>query len=235
MLLTHRSLARFWLCLALAAAAASSPRAQVSAQLCGPVWGTNHFGPWDYRKPQGNLGVVERAHFTLEVEQLIRGKTGPIGSDLNYTLRSFPNHHRALVAATRLAKRYNKDQPNGMEWTLECYFERALRFASDDFVVRGLYAQWLVQQGRRAEAEAQLAIAVDFAKDAPAWQYAAGLIYLELGDHERALSLAHRALKLGWQGHELKDRLVAAGRWRDPQGAAAAGASAAGTGQTPTN
>lgn len=67
---------------------------------CGAL--QNAFGPFDDRTARGyNLDVVGSYHFTPPVEALIRGASGTIGGDLDYTLRAFPNHHRALNATNR--------------------------------------------------------------------------------------------------------------------------------------
>lgn len=193
-----------------------SAYAQVSSNSCGPVWNQNHFGPYDYLNPQGHLGVVERAHFTPEVEHSLRGKTTVAGGDINYTLKAFPNHHRALVSASRLAEKYKKDQPPGMEWPIECYYERALRFSPFDFVARGLYAQWLTKRQRGDDARIQLQVMLDLAKEDPLSHYNLGLLYFDLGDHEAALIQAHQAEKLGFLNPALTESLKSIGKWREP-------------------
>lgn len=203
---------------------AEAGRAAVTAQQCGPVWGTRHWGPFDYRRPvagAGGVGIVENAHFTPWVEAGLGGKTGPIGGDLNYTLRAFPNHHRALVTMTKVTRRENKDRLPGMEWPVECYFERALRFAKDDVVVYMLYAQWLGERKRPDEARIMLGAALPLAGDNPQTHYNIGLIYFELGDHEAARQQAVKAQGMGWPLTALADQLRAAGHWPAADGAAA--------------
>jgi uncharacterized protein len=217
--------------LAVAVVTALSPgaaQAQVSSAMCGPVWGTDHFGPMDYRTQRSwATRMVEPVHFTPKVENLIAGESGTLGADINYTLRAFPNHHRALISATRLAERGKNDQPPGMLWPVECYFERAIRFAPDDVVVRSLYAQWLGKRGRRPEAESQLETALKTAQDSPISNYSIGLVYFELGDFDKALAQAHRARELGWPRQELAQQLKSAGKWREPAESAAPAATAA--------
>lgn len=83
--------------------------------ICGSL--NNSFGPFDYRyktSVKTELGdahsMVEGAHFTPQIEQLIRGKTAvEPGPDIDYTLRAFPNHHRALLSMSRLALRAKSD------------------------------------------------------------------------------------------------------------------------------
>jgi hypothetical protein len=195
---------------------ADAGRAAVSAQQCGPVWGTRHWGPFDYRRPvagAGGVGIVENAHFTPWVEAGLGGKTGPIGGDLNYTLRAFPNHHRALVTLAKVTQREKKDQLPGMEWPVECYYERAIRFAPDDVVVYMLYAQWLGSRKRVQEAEVQLGFALPLAGDNPQTHYNIGLLYFELGNHEAARRQAIKAKALGWPLTALVDQLKSVGQW----------------------
>ena len=74
--------------------------AQALDASCGSL--ENAYGPYDYRTDRGNrLYLVESAHFTPVVESLISGLSGPLGAELDYTLRAFPNHHRALISDAR--------------------------------------------------------------------------------------------------------------------------------------
>ncbi len=193
---------------------------------CGSL-GT-HFGPFDYTTDRSKLPVVEGNHFTPAVEHLIRGVTGSLGGELTYTLKAFPNHHRALVSASRYAERLKTDQPTGLEYSVTCFYLRALTFRPKDLVVRMLYAQHLVKGGQRAEALAQLEVVRAAETDNPLTHYNLGLLYAELGELELALAQAHKALALGVPGGELVRQLTAKGAWRDaPAEAAAPAASAA--------
>jgi predicted Zn-dependent protease len=179
---------------------------------CGPL-PSGGYGPYDYRTDKSKLPVVEIHHFTPPVEALIRGQTGAIAGDLDYVLEKFPNHHRALIAMTRLAARMKTDQPAPSQYTVECHFDRALRFRQDDTVVRGLYALYLNSKGRRADAIQQLDIATTYAKDNPLTHKNLGLTYLELGETDRAVERAKAVEGLGLDAGELVQRLKAIGRW----------------------
>ena len=186
---------------------------------CGHYRYEGQFGPFDYRKQRGALlKDVEQHHFRPEVEALVRGITisTPIGAEISYTLVRFPNHHRALVSLVRLGEKTSSQQPKGTRWSVDCYFRRALRFASDDTVVRLLYAQFLGNQKRLDLARFQLESAMRESGDNPLTQYNIGLVYFELGDHERALAQAWTAMSLGMQRPELQAMLMKAGKWRDP-------------------
>ena len=208
---------------ALGAAGIAPVMAQSSPELCGAL--TNGFGPYDYRTDRHQLPIVESAHFTPVVEMLIRGSSGYIGSDLDYTLRAFPNHHRALVSITRYAEKTKSLQPPQLRWTVECYFERATRFRPDDTVSRMLFAQFLYKLARPEEARAQLQRAAHAAQDNPVTYYNVGLVYAEAKDYPRALEQAHRAMAMGLQRDGLRQMLAAAGQWKDPEPAATAPAA----------
>ena len=200
--------------------------AQVSPAICGSLDNGGN-GPFDYRVVRGReLKVVEDFHFNAKVEALVAGQSGTIGDDLSYVLRVFPNHHRALVAATRLAKRSKSPTAAHMPLPMECYYERAVRFRPDDTVARLLFAGYLNDLKRPDEAVQQLDRAIELASDNPFTQYNAGLVFAEMNLFDRALQQAHKAQRLGFMRPELKQKLQAAGKWVDPPDEAAAAAAA---------
>lgn len=207
--------------------AAAQTKATATPNACGPL--ANHFGPgpFDYRNDRSKIDIVEQYHFTPEVELLLRGKTTAyLEEDIAYTLRAFPNHPRALVALTRLGEKTKSQQPGRLEWPIECFYERALRFRPDDRVVRMLYADYLGQRKRQKEALIQLDYVRDsLAGDDPLTRYNLGMLYLELGRPEDALAEARRARALGVQRRELIDQLQTRGLWREPDADAAATAA----------
>jgi hypothetical protein len=188
---------------------------QPSAAQCGNL--ANAFGPFDYRTEKGErLHLVESAHFTPAVESLVRSVTGYIGADIDYTLRAFPNHHRALLSMMRLGERLKTPRVPNTNYEVECYFIRAITFRSNDTTVRMLYAMYLSTNQRKADALLQLSAARTLAGDNAFTHHNIGLLYMDLGEHELALGEAHMALSLGFSRPELKDRLVAAGKWAEP-------------------
>ena len=205
--------------LAWSALASSPGQAQTPADPnnCGTL--ANHYGPFDYRTQKEPLKIVEGTHFKPHIEALISGNgTGYVGGDIAYTLHTSPNHHRALMALTKLSERMKTPQPPGLRRPVACYFDRAVRFAPNDTVVRVLFARFLAQQGQSQAALAQLAAAVRYAQDSTLSHYNIGLAYLELGQFEQARTQAHRAAALGLERPELEQRLRAAGQWQDAPG-----------------
>lgn len=187
---------------------------------CGDL--ENGYGPFDYRvATRESKGLVEGAHFSRDVENLkgykairLGGLRGDPGGDIDYTLRAFPNHPRALWAMVRLSEKEKKEQPKGANWIVECYFDRAVRFRPDDLNVRVIYANFLIKRKRTAEAAAQLDLA-DKAGDAESanFYYNLGLALADVQRWERARVRANQAYELGFPLPGLKDKLIKAGQW----------------------
>lgn len=176
------------------------------------------FGPFDYtdpgiRKPNvygkiAPLSLVEKYHFTPEVEQLIRGKSGPIVGDLDYTLRAFPNHHRALWSMARYylretKKRSNEDlsraEYNKMgEPPAECYFYRAKAFAPEDSTVSAIFGIYLHKRGQLEAALAEYQNAEPENAENAEFIYNMGLLYFDMGNIEKSTEYARRAEELGF-------------------------------------
>jgi predicted Zn-dependent protease len=116
-----------------------------------------------------------------------------------------------------------------MAYPIDCFFRRALRFRSDDHVVRMIYAQYLARHGREGDAMQQLDYVAVKATDSPLTLYNLALSYLELKANDKAWAQAKAAAELGvdLEKTELHARLVAAGAWRDPATEATAPSSPA--------
>jgi len=205
-----------------AAVLASAPAwAQSGASNCGPIPIPGQYGPWDYRTDRDKLAIVLGAHFTPEVEALVRGKTSESpGGDISYTLVSIPNNHRALIAVMRLGEKEKTPMPRGSRFSVQCWFERAVTFRPDDAVVRMIYSTYLNKQGRAQEANAQLEMATVQAKDNGFTHYNIGLHYFDMKNYDKALAQAHKALALGFTQTALRDELQKVGKWSEPPEAA---------------
>ena len=192
------------------------------AQSANPVCGSlaNGYGPYDSRTDLDKLPIVLGAHFTPEVEALIRGTTSNRpGGDIDYTLRAIPNNHRALLAMMRLGEKEKTPQPAGSRYSVECWLERAALFRPDDSIVRMIYSTYLNSKGRIPEAIRQLEIASSYAKDNGFTHYNIGLHYFDMKNYDRALVEAHKAIELGFPQPVLRDRLKSVGKWVEPANA----------------
>lgn len=164
------------------------------------------------------LKLVEDAHFTANVQMLRSSQngTGKPGPDLAYTLRVYPNHHRALLAMVALGEKERSPQPAGSEYTVECWFARAIAFAPDDDIVRMIYAQYLIKGKRNEEAQAQLDLVGGRAGDNAFTHNNLGLLYFDMKNYEKALFHSHKAFELGLRIPTLRDKLKSVGKWTEP-------------------
>lgn len=175
------------------------------------------YGPFDYTNPvhvARNLPVVETYHFTPEVERLEKGKSSYVLGDLDYTLRAFPNHHRALFAVIRVATEPGHLKRRGMgtmDTPPECYLQRALAFKPNDGKVELLYGLYLHKKGHLDDAESHYRRAVKLMpRSAEAW-YNLGLLLTDKEKYAEAVPMAEKAYKYGYPLAGLRRRLAAAG------------------------
>jgi tetratricopeptide (TPR) repeat protein len=186
---------------------------------CGALY--NPFGPYDYRDParKANLQLVEQYHFTRDVESLTKDDKHELAGNLDYTLRAFPNHHRALMSLISFAAKKGKFNSKliGLRFTVECYLIRAEAFRPDDAAVKMIYGIYLLKSGQQQKAVAKLEAAKAISDDDPNIYYNLGLAYFDLKQYDKALDNAHRAYALGFPLPGLKNLLVKAGAWREPE------------------
>jgi len=189
---------------------------QAAGTFCGKLKEPGQYGPFDYSNAQHRkqyLGIVEQNHFPEHVEKLIRDETGSIGGDINYTLVAFPNHYRALVAITKLSLREKTTRVKGANYTVECYFDRAMRFKASDGMVRMIYGSYLGKIGRSDDALEQYQVAVNLQPENATTNYNLGLMYLKEKDYEQAIVYAKTAYELGFPLPGLRNKLMKTGKW----------------------
>ena len=198
------------LILALAGVAGTAQAAVCSAYVRGSTGG-------DYTDPTDRQGlqVVESYHFSKNVENLVHGMSGSLGADIGYTLEHFPNHHRALAALAKLGLRDKNRQPPGAKYSIDCFFDRAIRFTPKDATVRMVYGSYLQAAGQAELAMEQLLEAARLEPDHPTINYNLGLMYVKTKDYDKARLHAQKAYEMGFPLPGLKNKLAAAGQWRD--------------------
>jgi tetratricopeptide (TPR) repeat protein len=208
--------------LVMSASMGFNAHAQDENHPCGPLRAQGQYGPYDYRTDKKELEIVERVHFPHSVEITFRGKGGDLGGGFDYTLRAYPNHHRALMALWRYGEKMRSPKPPQLRWTIECYFDRALRFAPDDLIVRMIFAMFLGGQDRVPQALAQLDYAANLAGDSQLTHVNIGLVYFDLKAYDKALQQAHKAHALGAPHEVLQQKLKSVGKWVEPEAQPAA-------------
>ena len=181
------------------------------------------YGPFDYRvATKEQLELVEGAHFFPNVENLRENTKHPNrdyvvvpGGEIDYTLRAFPNHHRALMAVSRLSLREASDRPKGLKASVDRYFKSALAFRPDDSYVFMIYGIHLSRKGKTKEALEFFDKAKLMGDDSANLHYNLGLAYFQLKRYDDALESAHKAYAAGFPLPGLKNMLVRAGKWND--------------------
>lgn len=190
---------------------------QAENSYCGELKPPGQYGPYDYTDPthrKENLSIVERHHFTPNVKNLIKGESSSLGGDIDYTLRAFPNHHQALVAMGKLFLREKTERPRKAEFTIECYFDRAIRFKPGDGIVRMLYGNYLLKLGGRSDdVLEQYHEAIRLQPENANINYNLGLLYLKKKDYELAIVHAKQAYELGFPLPGLRNKLMKTGKW----------------------
>lgn len=175
--------------------------------------------PRDYtnRAPYlDQLGVNERFHFTPNVENLISGENGSIPGDIDFMLRAWPNHHRALNSISRYQMRITRNQPKTLA-AVECYFQRAINFSPNDSVSMLLYAIYLHKTDHLEEALSEYNNAMKLSPNDAQIQYNLALLLVDMEDYDEALEYAQKVYSEGFPLPGLKRRLTEAGYW--PAGA----------------
>lgn len=195
--------------------------------------GAQGFGPFDYTDPtftvagrytqhgsttESPLDFVEKAHFLPEVERLERGHSSatPAG-DIDYTLRAFPNHHRALWSISRFYLRNLKQDDGGQRARAEmqrtgdvppeCYFQRALVFVPEDAVVRSIFGIYLHRRGFLDAALEQYQQAESALPNYAELYYNMGLLYIDRHDYTNAKTYADKAYGLNYPLPGLRRKL----------------------------
>jgi len=188
---------------------------QAAKTFCGELDAFQQFGPFDYRTAsKENLEIVESQHFTENIKNLIRGEDAFLGDDISYTLVRFPNHYPALQAMVKLSLREKDVRPLSAHYSVECFFDRAMRFRPGDGIVRMLYANYLLKfKGRAEEALEQYQEAVKIQPEHANINYNIGLLYLKAKNYEQSVVHAKKAYKLGFPLPGLRNKLKRAGKW----------------------
>lgn len=180
--------------------------------LCGGPLAANVFQrPLDFNDPneEHNLFLINIAHFTPEVEALIRGKgTASPPDDLHYVLMGVPNYYRALAAMANW--QLANPRPRDAKYlTIECYYERAFAFRPSDPKLRLGYATYLHRARRLEEARVEYQKAEELGDDDAELFYNRGLLELEMGNVVAARRYADKAYELGYPLSGLKNLLNA--------------------------
>ena len=174
---------------------------------------SGRFGPYDYTDPnhQQYRPTVEDYHFTREVETLAGSVNAPTpGGDMFYTLRKFPNHHRALYSMVRYQTENHKWLPIDFTrlYTMECFFRRAHYFKGNDPMIYMLQAIYSYKRKEYEQSEQFYLKSLAIYPESAETNYNLGLLYIDMGKIEAATKQANIAYGLGFPLQGLKRKLA---------------------------
>lgn len=161
------------------------------------------------------LALTEEHHFNEDVETLRKGITTEPMGDVDFVLRSFPNHHRALYTAMQYRLKHRK-WPKKAKWqTAECYYQRAINFAPRDLTIHSQYAilQYKFKKYKGALETYQAADKLN--PDDPLLMYNMALTMVKLKKYKDAKKVAERVYATGFPLPGLRNKLITAGHWKD--------------------
>ncbi len=177
-------------------------------------------GPYDYtmHRNSPDLHLVERFHFTPNIEHLISGNSGRLPAELDYTLRASPNHHKALLSIIRYQLKLNnnirsKAISGPLLTPVECYFQRAIKFRTKDAAIISLYAHYLkkIKQLKKSSDFFEKALRID--PNNSKIHYSYSLLLIKLKQYDKAVIHAKKAYELGNPPQSLKNKLNKLNKW----------------------
>ena len=170
-------------------------------------------GPNDYYDPSPRVrevvGSVESLHLNKAVAHLKEGNITLACSELDFTLRWFPNHPRGLQFATQLFSQYSCPGEKDGDY----YFKAALKLSPDNGTIHTLYGVLLHRKGLLDKALEQYQLALVELPDSADLHYNMGLMYIEKKEYQNALQHAQKAYALGHPLPGLRNKLVALKVW----------------------
>ena len=181
--------------------------------------GMQGFGPYDYTRRLANpkeLWVVEYYHFTANDENLIETPGRSVEGGLNYTLRAWPNHAKALMSIIRFQLEINKKLRAGKLTTPpECYLQRAIHFSPKDITSYSLYGYYLKKLGRLEEAATFYEKAIKINPENSKIAYSYGSLLIDLKRYDEAVNYAKIAYRNPHAPKELKQKLEKLDAWKE--------------------
>lgn len=180
------------------------------------------FGPYDYNDPElqkrrvsSPLWLVEKGHFSQHVQMLKKGldeNHASNAANLDYVLRAFPNHYKALWVMIRyyLSEGRPRYAQSGYP-PAECYLQRAIKFRPKDAALYMLYGNYLQLAGMPDKAVKFYKKALSLDPKSAEAHYNYGLVLLKQKKYEDAKKQAKQAYELGYPLPGLKTRLQEAG------------------------
>lgn len=185
--------------------------------------GSQGYGPFDYSKRGEidpiHLKLVEGAHFKPDVENLLEGEHrsgfGSAWPDLDYTLRAWPNHPRALLSIIRFQLKINRKLTKvTIPIPAECYLNRAIHFSPEDPAPYALYGYYMHKLGHLDKADTFYKKATELAPENAKFAYSYSFLLIDMKRYDEALTFAKIAYSHRRTPQALKNKLEKLGVWK---------------------
>jgi tetratricopeptide (TPR) repeat protein len=177
-------------------------------------------GPYDYllrKKYLGPLFTTEEYHLTPTILNLQKDTTTSAINEIQYSLMTWPNHHKALYAAYqyRLKSRGKWGQRLNAATPVECHLQRAAKFSPRDPVPHMLHGLLLHDFEKYPQALQSFRKANRLLPNDVITLYNMGLTLVKLENYEEAMQVAKEVYSTDFPLQGLKNMLVRAGQWNE--------------------
>lgn len=200
---------------------------EVLDKKCKPIFAQHMY---DIRVARRSVNLMqdvehaERVHF-FHVEDAMRSrqvlqKPKAYWGELEYMLRRYPNHTRALELLDRLSLMLKTEQVPATLNSVDCHFQRAFNFFPDDAAVKLAYGVYLMRRNRIDSAISMFTEVASLQPNNANNQYNLGLAYIVAKQPEKAREHAILAYGMGFPLPGLKAKLKAAKVWGEAEEAA---------------
>ena len=182
--------------------------------------GRDYYSAGSYPDGLQMLRNLDRNHYRPAAEKLARGQYKGVQGDLEFMLKYFPNHPRAVAGMAELGVATKHPE------VAEQYFQNAIdRYPGHD-ETHVVYGTFLHKLGRIEAAVVQYKKALEINADSAYAHYNLGLAYVDQKNYQRANFHAQRAYQLGASFPGLRRKLEAVKSWNPSEDASTAPASA---------
>jgi tetratricopeptide (TPR) repeat protein len=134
--------------------------------------------------------------------------------DIDYTLRAWPNHHRALNSAIRLRLRGKNIGWSNKLPPAECYLSRAVNYSPKDGVARMLFGNLYAHMDEPLKALDMYQAAEQISPGNEQIKYNMGLVLVDLKRYQEAKDYAVGLYSRGFPLPGLKRQLEKNGYWK---------------------
>ena len=156
------------------------------------------------------LTAVEKYHLQQGIDKMRTRLWQAAWGDFNFILNYFPNHPRVLLLMSELCESWRNPKCNMGE-----YFEKALQVSPNNAGIHLTMGVYLQKRGKLNEAIESYKKSLEINPGSANAHYNLGLAYAAQKQNALANEHAQKAYSMGQMPPGLRNKLVAAGAWKD--------------------